>query len=91
MRESDIYMEPEDWEMMYIILYKGISEAMDRLGALPGNKEVCGILVEAIGRTEEYERMVRGAVLGESDEALRKRREGLRLFGRDADSPLTDW
>ena len=53
MRESDIYMEPEDWEMMYTILYKGISEAMDRLEALPGNKEVCGILVEAIGRTEE--------------------------------------
>lgn len=85
------YMEAEDWEAMYTILHKGISESVDRLKPLPGNQEVCEILVRALLDAAEYQCTVQGAMQGEDEARAQKRRQVLRSFGGDADSPLTDW
>ena len=90
MRESEAYLDAEDWEAMYTILWKGLSEGVDRLKPLPGNREVCRILVQALLDAEEYRRTVLGAIQGEDEERIRKRRQALRLPGEDGDSPLTD-
>lgn len=58
----DSYLDAEDWKAMYTILDRGISEAVDRLKPLPGNREVCDILVKAMMDTLEYQRTVCTAV-----------------------------
>lgn len=88
MRESEAYLDAEDWEAMYTILWKGLSEGVDRLKPLPGNREVCRILVQALLDAEAYQRTVLGAIRGEDEERVEQRRRALRF--PEADSPLTD-
>lgn len=91
MRELDLYMEAEDWEVMYMILYRAVSEAVDRMRPLPGNSEVCEVLAGAMERAGVYQRVVRDAVFGESERAqLQKRQEVLRILRMDAENTLTE-
>lgn len=86
MRESELYLDTEDWEVMYTILWKGISEGVDRLKPLPGNREVCELLVQALLDAEEYRSTVLGVISGEDEERIRKRRQALVSPEVDADS-----
>lgn len=91
MRELDLYMDAEGWETMYTILYKAVSKAVDRLKLLPGNDEVCAILVEAMLKAGRYQVVVQSAVSGESERTrLQKRQEMLQLLGVDVENLLTE-
>lgn len=84
MRESELYMEAEDREATYTILYDGISEAA---AGKQGGLRYFGAGVGGRGGVPGHgPRRCFGGERG----AAAKEAEGHAFFGRAEDSPLTE-
>lgn len=76
-------MEAKDWEMMYLILHKGISDAVDMLAERPGSRDVISFLVKTLLKACDGQVTVCRDLSGE--EAAEMKQDLMELFENRAD------
>jgi hypothetical protein len=54
MKKVDPAMTAEDWKMMYLILFHGVTDAIAQMPMLPENAAACERLTRASQEAEDY-------------------------------------
>lgn len=86
MGESELYWTQRTGRSCIPSFGRAFPRAWTGLKPLPGNRKVCELLVQALLDAEEYRSTVLGAISGEDEKRIRKRRQALFSPEVDADS-----